>query len=70
MYDISMKDESHPEFMEVMLDKRNADWLSKLPAIFEQGPTFVAVGVLHLAGDKGVIEGLRKAGYTVMPIEK
>lgn len=70
MYDISMKDESHPEFMEAMLDKRNADWLSKLPAIFEQGPTFVAVGALHLAGDKGVIEGLRKAGYTVTPIEK
>lgn len=70
MYDLSMKDESHPEFMEAMLDKRNADWLSKLPAIFEQGPTFVAVGALHLAGEKGVIEGLRKAGYTVTPIEK
>ena len=68
MYELSMKDESHPEFMEAMLDKRNTDWLSKLPAIFEQGPTFV--GALHLAGDKGVIEGLGKAGYTVTPIEK
>ncbi|MDE6290930.1 MAG: TraB/GumN family protein [Muribaculaceae bacterium] len=68
MYDLSMKDECHPEFMKAMLDKRNADCLSKLPAIFEQGPTFV--GALHLADDKGVIEGLRKAGYTVTPIEK
>ncbi|MDE6695403.1 MAG: TraB/GumN family protein [Muribaculaceae bacterium] len=70
MYDLSMNDESHPEFMEAMLDKRNADWLLKLPVIFEQGTTFVAVGALHLAGDKGLIEGLRKAGYTVTPIEK
>ena len=70
MYELSMEDESHPEFMEAMLDKRNTDWLSKLPAIFEQGSTFVAVGALHLAGDKGVIEGLKKAGYTVTPIEK
>lgn len=70
MYDLSMQDESHPEFMEAMLDKRNADWLTKLPAIFEQGPSFVAVGALHLAGDKGVVEGLRKAGYTVTGISK
>ena len=70
MYDLSMEDESHPEFMEALIDRRNTDWLSKLPAIFQQGSTFVAVGALHLAGDKGVIAGLRKAGYTVTPIEK
>ncbi|MDE6342274.1 MAG: TraB/GumN family protein, partial [Muribaculaceae bacterium] len=69
MYDLSLQDDSHPEFMEAMLDKRNADWLTKLPAIFENGPAFVAVGALHLAGDKGVLEGLRKAGYTVTPVK-
>ena len=69
MYELSLQDDSHPEFMEAMLDKRNADWLTKLPAIFENGPAFVAVGALHLAGDKGVLEGLRKAGYTVTPVK-
>lgn len=69
MYELSMKDDSHPEFMEALLDKRNADWLTKLPAIMEQGPTFVAVGALHLAGPQGVVEGLRKAGYTVTAIQ-
>ncbi len=69
MYDLSLQDESHPEFMEAMLDRRNADWLTKLPAIFAEGPTFVAVGALHLAGEKGVVEGLRKAGYTVTAVK-
>ncbi|MDE6400264.1 MAG: TraB/GumN family protein, partial [Muribaculaceae bacterium] len=36
---------------------------------FNDGPTFVAVGALHLAGDKGIIEGLRKLGYKVTPVK-
>ncbi len=56
-------------FMEALVDKRNADWLTKLPAIFSQGPTFVAVGALHLAGPQGIVEGLRNLGYTVTAIE-
>ena len=55
--------------MIALLDKRNADWLTKLPAIFKEGPTFVAVGALHLAGDKGIVEGLRKLGYNVSPVK-
>lgn len=68
MMEISRKDDDHPEFMEALLDKRNADWLTKLPAIFNEGSAFVAVGALHLPGDKGVLEGLRKLGYTVTPV--
>ncbi len=70
MLQLSEQDDEHPEFMIALLDRRNADWLTKLPAIFQDGSTFVAVGALHLAGDKGIIEGLRKAGYTVTPIQK
>ena len=70
MLQLSEEDDEHPEFMIALLDRRNADWLTKLPGIFKEGPTFVAVGALHLAGDKGIIEGLRKAGYTVTPIKK
>ncbi len=69
MLELSEKDDEHPEFMEALLDKRNADWLTKLPTIFNDGSTFVAVGALHLAGDKGIIEGLRKLGYTVTPVK-
>lgn len=69
MITLSEKDDEHPEFMEALLDRRNADWLTKLPGIFKQGPTFVAVGALHLAGDKGIIAGLRNLGYTVTPVK-
>lgn len=62
--------EESNKFMEVLINKRNADWTSKLPAIMQSAPTFVAVGALHLPGENGVIEGLRKAGYTVTPIKK
>ena len=70
MIALSEEDDEHPEFMKALLDNRNADWLTKLPAIFKEGPTFVAVGALHLAGDKGIVEGLRSLGYTVTPISK
>ncbi len=68
MMELSQKDDDHPEFMEALLDKRNANWLTQLPDIFKEGSTFVAVGALHLPGEKGVLEGLRKLGYTVTPI--
>lgn len=69
MLKLAEDDDSHPEFMRALLDNRNADWLTKLPAIMTQAPTFVAVGALHLAGDKGIVEGLRKLGYTVTPVK-
>ena len=46
---------------------RNANWVKKMPAIMADKPTFFAVGALHLPGDKGVLNLLRKAGYTVEP---
>jgi uncharacterized protein YbaP (TraB family) len=36
-----------------------------MPAIMKQAPTFFAVGAGHLPGEKGVLQLLRNAGYTV-----
>lgn len=44
---------------------RNEKWLKKLPQIMAEKPSFIAVGCLHLPGEEGLIEGLRKLGYTV-----
>jgi uncharacterized protein YbaP (TraB family) len=44
---------------------RNLRWLEKLPAIMNEKSSFVAVGALHLPGENGLIEGLRKLGYTI-----
>ncbi len=63
-------DDSDPRFMEALLDKRNAAWIEKLPDIMNQGSSFIAVGALHLPGEKGVVEGLRRLGYTIEPVWK
>lgn len=54
-----------PEERAELLDDRNADWLTKMPAIMKAQPTLFAVGAGHLVGEKGVLALLRKAGYTV-----
>lgn len=62
------EEEKSAGFMAVILDHRNADWLTKLPSLMKESPSFVAVGALHLVGDKGIVAGLRNLGYTVTPI--
>jgi hypothetical protein len=51
-----------------LVDKRNADWMTKLPGLFKQSSCFVAVGAMHLGGKKGLIKLLEKEGYKVNPI--
>jgi uncharacterized protein len=53
----------------VLLDRRNVDMASKIDTLLERnGASFVAVGLLHLIGDKGLPELLRKRGYTVQKL--
>lgn len=54
---------------EVLLDKRNANWVAQLKNIMQQQPVFIAVGAGHLVGEKGLISLLRKAGYKVRPLQ-
>lgn len=50
----------------VLLDRRNVDMAAKIDVLFDRkGTSFVAVGLLHLIGEKGVPELLRRRGYTV-----
>lgn len=51
-----------------LLDDRNVKWMEKLPGMIEKGNQFIAVGALHLAGDKSLIRLLRKSGYTLTPV--
>lgn len=68
MYKLSEDQDEHPEFMELILDRRNADWLTKLPTLIEETPSFIVVGALHLAGPQGILEGLQKEGFTITPL--
>ena len=69
MLQLSKDEDEHSEFMVALLDRRNSDWLTKLPSIMEESPAIIAVGALHLAGPDGVVQGLRNLGYEVTPIE-
>jgi uncharacterized protein YbaP (TraB family) len=52
----------------VFLDNRNVNWSKTMPQMMEKESVFFAVGAAHLVGELGVINLLKKAGYTVKPI--
>lgn len=68
LYQLIAADESLGPFQQMILDQRNQDWLTKLPAIMADKASMIAVGAGHLGGDQGVVNLLRQAGYDVSPI--
>ncbi|MDB5252417.1 MAG: hypothetical protein JWP27_1586 [Flaviaesturariibacter sp.] len=67
---ITLKDDMGiANFMDILLYNRNSKWATQLPALMQGRSLVVAVGAGHLPGDRGVISLLRKAGYTVEPVE-
>lgn len=58
-----------PAEEDALINQRNADWATKLPAIMESKPTLVAVGAGHLPGDRGLLNLLRQQGYTVTAVK-
>jgi uncharacterized protein YbaP (TraB family) len=50
------------------LDDRNKKWIPRMAKMMVRQPTFFAVGAGHLWGEAGVIDLLRTAGYTVVPV--
>jgi uncharacterized protein YbaP (TraB family) len=51
-----------------LIEKRNRNMLRSALGLLPEGNVFVAVGALHLPGDKGLVELLRNSGYVVTPI--
>ena len=60
--------ELSPEFNENLLLQRNRNWIPIISKLISEKPTFIAVGAGHLPGEKGVLNLLREAGYTVTPV--
>ena len=61
-----------PEMMgsqELLLDRRNRNWIPVMESVMKNSTTFFAVGAGHLAGSLGVLELLRKQGYKVKGIK-
>ena len=57
------------EYEDVLLVKRNKNWIPKIGEMATAKSTFFAVGAGHLPGKNGVINLLKAAGYTLTPIK-
>jgi uncharacterized protein YbaP (TraB family) len=48
-----------------LLEERNARWVGQLETLFQDGPSFVAVGAVHLVGPEGLLASLHRDGYRI-----
>jgi uncharacterized protein YbaP (TraB family) len=53
---------------EYILNKRNQNWVAKIPGMMAESSNLFAVGMAHLANENGLIQLLREAGCTVSPV--
>ncbi|MDE5786675.1 MAG: TraB/GumN family protein, partial [Duncaniella sp.] len=54
---------------ERLIQGRNADWLRVLAGMLPAASLLIVVGAGHLPGEKGLLNGLRKLGFDVTPVE-
>ncbi len=66
---ISKTEDGMMQYQDLLLNNRNRNWVVKLKTIMPEKSVVVAVGAGHLPGELGVINLLRKEGYTVTPVE-
>lgn len=68
LYELILSSKEFQNQQDALIHQRNRNWVEKLPLIMKEKSCFIAVGAGHLAGDKGVLNLLREAGYMVTPI--
>ncbi len=56
------------EFTGLLLTGRNAIMAERFAPLLKDGGAFIAVGALHLTGKDGLVERLRRLGYTVTKV--
>ncbi len=57
------------EFEDLLLGRRNRNWIPVMASMMAQEPVFFAVGAGHLGGKGGVVALLRAEGYTVEAVK-
>lgn len=72
LYKISL-DDNDPcpysrEEVDLLNKNRNENWMKILPGMMKKKSSFIAVGALHLPGEEGLLNQLKKLGYTVEPV--
>ena len=69
MDSLDNKMEKSVAFREKFLYRRNDIQADAIDSIIKKSSLFVGVGAAHLPGTRGVIEQLRKKGYTLRPVK-
>ncbi len=57
------------DFETLLLVNRNKNWVPLFDKMSREMPTFFAVGAGHLPGEYGMLELLRKEGFTLVPLK-
>ena len=65
---ITTESEGYGDFEEMLVIRRNQNWVPNIVERLTGSPALYAVGAGHLGGERGVIALLRTAGYTVEPV--
>lgn len=69
LYELTMSEEAGTSgFADVLLYKRNHDWVNRMENIAAEKSVLFAVGAGHLGGAEGVINLLKRKGYNLRPI--
>lgn len=69
LYNVSISEESSTSnYMDLLLFKRNRNWVAQFASIAKDSSTLFAVGAGHLGGEKGVLQLLKEQGYAVKPL--
>lgn len=69
LYEMLHADSDLAKYEELLLVRRNQNWIPVMGNMMTEQPTFFAVGAGHLAGKQGVIQLLKDAGYTVKALK-
>jgi hypothetical protein len=56
------------ELTERLLNARNKLMVARMASLFAEHACFAAVGALHLPGEKGLVNKLRRAGFKITPV--
>ena len=68
IHDLLLKENTDPIFNVRFIDERNVTWVKKMIPMISSQSILFAVGAGHLGGENGVLNLLRKEGYTLTPI--
>lgn len=55
-------------FQKAIIDDRNIRMLQRMQARLKEGNAFIAVGALHLVGEQGLLQLLKKQGLQISPV--